>query len=899
MAKNDHKKLKPRNQISSPPVTPLYDDALPASLKFEGFSSAQKNGPRLHKTPHHNPVSPYIIHLAGNKPLSLYSDTSRLQELANSLITDPELLLDEEDLEENDDLSVDFLDLQEQLRHSDIHFNTTDAFPSEKISFTQKKSQERTQADFSKHLPTTFAFTVSTPSKTLTLQDFFFTYKSLQEDIELLLSIVETDKEAIESPAFILHAPDNLFDEQIEEAKPILRFFAFSPARLRAAAVFVFLSFALVMPLHALERFGTLEHQQAEITDAGKAAVDHFLRGASALGDDRFDVAEYDFVKASEDFSTAESSLKNLNTSLAGLLAVIPQTEKTYSSVRNLTDAGSSLAESARIMTQAGSEIASLQNGTIVSKLRIMQTYAKTALPSLETAEKALKGVDASILPLEYQDSVIRMKDATPLITASMREFITFADSVILVLGDNREMRYLVTFQNNTELRPTGGFIGSFAEMNLLNGAISSVHVPPGGTYDLQGQLSNFVYSPTPLQLLTERWQFHDANWFPDFPQSSKKLLQFYNEAGGPTVDGVIAINATMMPQLLEILGPVEMPEYDRVITAENFLFETQKIVELEYDAYYQPENREESAPKQFIGDLAPIVLERIKNADMNTMMAIADLLGKSLATKDVQLYFEHPSLQAQMEQLGWSGSIKQTNGDYLMVVNTNLGGGKTDTVIDQFVDVDVHIADDGTVTNTVTIRKEHKGIKSTLFEGVNNVDYVRLYVPEGSTLLKASGFEIPPDALFEAKKTDLPLKEDRDLALSMLQKQKDAESGTDIWQEQGKTVFGNWIQTKPGETETVIFVYELPFKVHAPKTTETLLERAKTKLGFKDLQTYTLLLQKQSGVMTRETSVSLKLPNDQSLIWSSHTGTLPGKNITVSNAKDAFLRFILERQTP
>ncbi len=886
-------------QNSNPHVTPLYDDALPTSLKFEGFSSANQKGPRLHKATSNAPVSPYVIHLAGNKPLRSVSQQNRLEALANSLITDPDLLLDEEDLQENDDLSVDFLDLTEQLRQPSVHLNTSLSLqPVSRTPLTKHLPEQRaSKPDFSRHVPTSFSIAFNTAAGVITTDEFLLTYKTLQEEVEILLTIVEIDEEAVESPAFILHAPENLFEQEPEPATR--RFFHFAPARLRAAAVFVFLSFALVMPLHALERFGNLEHQQAEITDAGKAAVDHFLRGASALSEDRFDVAEYDFVKASEDFSVAESSLKQLNSSLVGLLAVVPQTEKTYSSVRNLTDAGASLAEAARIMAEAGAEISTSESTTIVSKLRIMQTYANAALPALETAEKALKGVDAQILPLEYQESITRMKETTPLIAGSMREFITFADTVILVLGDNREMRYLVTFQNNTELRGTGGFIGSFAEMNLLNGAISSVHVPPGGTYDLQGQLSNFVYSPQPLQLLSERWQFHDANWFPDFPQSSKKLLQFYSEAGGPTVDGVIAINASMMPQLLEILGPVDMPEYDRTITAENFLFETQKIVELEYDSYYQPEDREEAAPKQFIGDLAPIVLERIKNADMATMMAIADLLGQSLATKDVQLYFEHPSLQAQMEQLGWSGSVKQTSGDYLMVVNTNLGGGKTDTVINQFVDLDVHIADDGTVTNTVTIRKEHKGIKSTLFEGVNNVDYLRLYVPEGSTLLRASGFEIPPDALFEAKKTDLPLQEDRDLALSMQNIEKDTESGTDIWQEQGKTVFGNWIQTKPGETETAVFVYELPFKVDAAKTTETLLDRAKTKLGFRDLQTYTLLLQKQSGVLTRETSVSLKLPDDQSLVWSSHAGSLPGLDIVVPNATDAFLRFILERQTP
>ncbi|KKR89479.1 MAG: hypothetical protein UU36_C0026G0003 [Candidatus Uhrbacteria bacterium GW2011_GWE2_41_1153] len=165
--------------------------------------------------------------------------------------------------------------------------------------------------------------------------------------------------------------------------------------------------------------------------------------------------------------------------------------------------------------------------------------------------------------------------------------------------------------------------------------------------------------------------------------------------------------------------------------------------------------------------------------------------------------------LQSDIKALGWSGSLLQTDGDYLMVVDSNLGGGKTDSVIKQDIDVDVEIQADGSIINTVTITKEHTGLANALFEGINNVDYLRLYVPKGSELLQASGFEIPDESLF--KIANAPLATDKDLLLWTSNFTQDPISGTDIWNEQGKTVFGNWMQTKPGETEIVTFTYRLP----------------------------------------------------------------------------------------
>ena len=273
--------------------------------------------------------------------------------------------------------------------------------------------------------------------------------------------------------------------------------------------------------------------------------------------------------------------------------------------------------------------------------------------------------------------------------------------------------------------------------------------------------------------------------------------------------------------------------------------------------------------------------------------MAVVDLVAKGLQEKDIQLNFRDDDLQSTMEKFGWSGSIKQTGGDYLMVVNTNLGGGKTDGVIDQDVQVDVHVAPDGQIENTVTITKTHRGLKTALFSGSNNVDYLRVYVPKGSELISADGFEVPADDLFET--FDTPLSVDQDLELHMQELKKDPATGTDIWQEDGKTVFGNWMQTAAGETEVISFTYRVPVTIFAEAKDTGPIGLVKAKLGLPDLGNYSMLVQKQPGVETRATTVNIDFPANFTALWSSEGADLTGMAQT-ENATDQFFGWVLER---
>ncbi len=832
------KPLNIKKPFSSEVSALVFDTAVPLALQQ---TAKERKPTTLAIKTGDAPLSPYIIHLGKNDD-ALTRKRASMDALAKRLLEDGTDLLDVHESEDEEALLVDFSDIADQF------------------------------ADDERGLATRPTPSAREGAPSLAI--------NLATEAPILHTSID--------PFLPETTPEQVVTHKIKKPVRLLTVRFSVPPRIRAVAGFLLLSFVVSLPLHAMQSVRGLESRKDEIMTSSESALEHMLNASGSLESEAFLNASSEFSSAREDFANAQAELADMNLAITTALSLIPQTDKAVTSVEQLLVAGEAFARSGELLSESAETIGA-DSVDLTTKITVLgDTLAETE-PLMADAVKALDRVSVEAFPLEHQEKVAELKEMAPRLLKSMRETREMTTMLATILGSERKMRYLLVFQNNTELRPTGGFMGSFAEIDIYKGKIESVRIPEGGTYDLEGQLTEFVASPKPLSLLSERFEFQDANYSPDFPTSAKKILWFYEKSGGPTVDGVIAINATMMPKLLEILGPVEMPEYGRTIDAENFLFETQKIVEIDHESL--PKNdptREEEAPKQFIGDLAPILLARIQTADMEQMLKIADLLGTSLFEREAQLFFENNSLQSEVERLAWSGSQKKTTGDYLMVVNTNLGGGKTDMVIDQDVHVAVKIEDDGRIVNTVTIEKKHRGLASDLFANVNNVDYLRLYVPKGATLLSADGFEIPPDDLF--KESTIPLKEDEDFQLSVTNARRDPLSKTDIWDENGYTVFGNWMQTARGETETVTFTYELPFRFEELAKESTLLDVAKAKIGLKDLETYTLFIQKQSGVRNRETTVDLSLPKRGVMTWSTHDPLT-----TVTNETDQFLRYLVE----
>lgn len=624
---------------------------------------------------------------------------------------------------------------------------------------------------------------------------------------------------------------------------------------LKSLTAFMAVSLGLILAVFGLWWYQRLIDVRSQVLAISIRAFDQLVLAGEATTQSDYNAARARFAEASDTFLTAQRELDRIGTTVIDLLRFVPLKGKQLSSGEHLLAAGQAIALAGQDITQAiqayNPEVTQnkdfLVNNNITDLLQTSQDYLAPARDRIEVASTNLDQVDVNTLPPQYRTAMKRVKEGLPQLRQQFDQFLLFSETFRKLLGGDSSKRYLMIFQNNRELRATGGFIGSLALVDIDHGTIKKIEVPGGGPYDFQGQLKEKVISPTPLHLVNPHWFLQDANWWPDFPMSAKKIMWFYEKSGGPTVDGVISLTPEVVINLLKISGSIDLQEkYGVTITSENFIDETLNQVEQEYD-------KEENKPKQFIADLLPVLLQRIFEGGQKEFFTNISIINDALEQRDILFYVRDEALQTNVTNLGWAGEIKRVSGDYLMLVNTNISGGKTDAVIDQTVSHQLVIDRNGQATATVEITRVHNGQAGVTWTGVKNIDYMRLYVPSGSALLEATGFISPDPKLL--KWPDPDYQPDTDLTQIEGQVIIDERSNTRINQEFGKTVFGNWVQVEPGQSATVKFVYRLPFLIKPENI---------VNYSFP----YSLFIQRQAGSFDTLFRSRIIYPDDYRVVW-------------------------------
>lgn len=493
---------------------------------------------------------------------------------------------------------------------------------------------------------------------------------------------------------------------------------------------------------------------------------------------------------------------------------------------------------------------------SMIDALEHSKSAATAAHEHLAIAARSFERVRLAVVPESYQDEISALQDAFPLALAILDGYAEHQELFAELLGANGPRIYLILFQNNHELRATGGFIGSYALLDVNQGKVRRFFVD--GIFNPDGQLKENIVPPKPIQKISAGWSLHDSNWFPDFPTSAEKAIFFYEKTGGPTVDGIITLTPEVLARILRLVGSVPLPEYGVTIDAENYMPIIQEEVEENYD-------REENNPKKILGDLTEELLRRFLSFNHpKETWELGTTLAGLLNEKHILLYSRHPEIERLIRGAGWSGEVLEASHDYLSVIHTNINGYKTDGVIRETIEHEAEIHSDGRVTDTVTITREHQGGK-TAYEWWNkvNADYTRVYVPKGSKLISAEGMtrEFPEPPLDYLA---LGFRRDDDIVREEEGTVIDESTGTRISEDAGKTVFGNWVYVSPGESVTLRYVYELPLRV---------------VLDARDASpatAYSVLYQKQSGTPGAALRAKIRYPEGLHPVWQTPENLIP-----------------------
>jgi len=634
------------------------------------------------------------------------------------------------------------------------------------------------------------------------------------------------------------------------------------------------LVYFLAVSLVGLAAYGLVGHKgmkaKNNIVQNGNNAVANLEQAKHELEDLNFFKAADSFALAYDDLNKASGTLSQLGASFLSVFANLPGLNK-VKAANNLVEVGQSLSKAGENLSLAFGTLyktnlfsfldakpqGSSDNTSISRLLTEFRDILNFAEKNINRADKLLAEIDASVIPPDKQELFLNFKSQIPEFQKYIGGAIDYSDFLLNFVGSEGAKTYLVLLQNNSELRPTGGFPGSYALITFEGGSLKKIFVDD--IYRADAGLKTNIIPPIPLQHITPNWGVRDANWFADFPLSARKVIELYQLGGGLKVDGVLTINPDIIARLFEVMGPIEMPEYGLTLDADNFLAEIQNEVEYEADR---------AAPKQILSDLQPKFFERLAQQDKDHWLEIFKIISEAAEQKHILAYFEDNDLEESATKNGMGGEIKRGpsagsgQADYLQVVFSNVKGSKTDFVTDNSMGLTSEAVGGGT-SHTLKISRVHNGGDSKYgFYNRDNSAYIKVYVPDGSELVSIQGQSIT-DFISLIGHEDFGFKKDPDL--------EDIEStikkpfvGVDVFEESSKTVFGFWLITKPKQTKSVTIKYKVPVSVADGK--------------------YNLFWQKQSGTGNDQISFSFKVPEGKSAISRISNMQILGDNLVLNS---------------
>jgi hypothetical protein len=529
------------------------------------------------------------------------------------------------------------------------------------------------------------------------------------------------------------------------------------------------------------------------------------------------------FEQASEELLEAEALLASAQRGVPVIRTMewVPRYGSSVESVADLIDAGHSVTEALANLFVLGEELVRL-SGLSEEYLQDMQLGLEPKVTfddlSVETKRAVLQRLSAAAEDLDLfaanldiitEEFALLSKDArvSPLFATldpllgqveEMREQLEVFAVVAKLLpsfgGLEDPATTLLLFLNNDEIRPGGGFIGSYGVLIADGGDIATLETADVYTLDdaVEDQVTRIPPYPLTSYNASDKWLFRDANWSPDFAASAESALElFASEVAlledatdipvATQVDHVAAFTPTYASALLEIVGDITVG--GQTFTSEN----VSELLEYQVQFAYADDGTPYTQRKEILADLINEMKSRLFSLPYEQWQPVVEATQEALRTKQIVLYSTDEQTQAVLDATAWGGRVTEPTGtDMLFVVDANLASLKSDPFVDRETKYELYENASGQWIGRVSTTYTHNG--SFDWRTTRYRTYTRLYVPLGSRLLSTSGSLV------------------NDLSLNP----SGASGTTDAYEEFGLQVYGAFTAVEPGAEQTLVFEFEV-----------------------------------------------------------------------------------------
>ena len=297
---------------------------------------------------------------------------------------------------------------------------------------------------------------------------------------------------------------------------------------------------------------------------------------------------------------------------------------------------------------------------------------------ALDRASLARQDIDPSLLPHDFGSFLYRSDEHFEGIQRAFHFLAVMPD----LTGTVEQPRtYLLLAQNRDELRATGGFISGIGIMTIAAGDLLSLEIYD--SYQVDDYSKGYPAPPEPLQhfMSADYWVPRDANWSPDFPTTARKAQELYTLSTDQATDGVIAFDQAAVVTLVDILGPLHFSDFSEPVTAENIEIMMQRAWSTSPDEGLSQEWWEHR--KDFMSQLGEALFKVLLDTrDKDILIQLGSELLTAIKEGHLLIYFNHEEAQAALAKATLDNSVAPGGGDFLYIVDSNVGFNKTDAVV-------------------------------------------------------------------------------------------------------------------------------------------------------------------------------------------------------------------------
>lgn len=427
-------------------------------------------------------------------------------------------------------------------------------------------------------------------------------------------------------------------------------------------------------------------------------------------------------------------------------LPQLDEAEHLVDAAQKLQTVQSKITEANNSQKQLVASVLGLSTGDVSELAQNSATQSLTAYENLSQLQNDISQIsfansfDVDKVSKNYETQISTLKKQV-----SIQQ--QFSPLLASLFGKDERRTYAIVLQNNQELRPTGGFVEAIAVVTFEKGTLISKNIYT--SYEIDSKVPGDVQPPAEVSrfLGEKKYFFHDSNWDPDFTVTADRFKWFIEKSLNIKLDGVMTIDLYGLQNLIDVTGPIELPEFNEVVTQKN-LFER---MEFHSEVVLVDTAKNEDYRKL----LFTRFLDKLSSISEDKANSLVRTLRNSFENQSILISFTRPQEQQTLQAVGWTGALLSPNCpsqfaekpcqvDTFMQVEANVGVNKANYYLKRTVEHTIALSST-LATHHRTITFENTAQSSAWPKG-SYKSYIRFYIPNASKdiLVTVDGSPLP-----------------------------------------------------------------------------------------------------------------------------------------------------------